>query len=87
MKGEQNNGSLFTADEMSIIEGKIHQHLNRFKETSLMGETGLCGLQHEVIAARIEKVIDAATTAQNKRIVVGILIIVITQVILHYLIK
>lgn len=79
--------SLFTTDEIAIIDGKIHQTLNKFKDTSLMGETGLCSLQHEIIASRIEKVVRSAASEQNKRILVGILVIVATQILLHYLIK
>lgn len=87
MDGERESKSLFTSDEMSIIEGKIHQHLNKFKETSLMGETGICSLQHEIIASRVETAINSSTASQNKRILIGILIIVATQIILHFLVK
>ena len=81
---------IFTKDQHHLIQFIVHEEINKFKETVILGERGICAMQHSninlVIDNTVRKVLQEYQDGINKKLLFGFIAVVTVQVVL-YLIK
>jgi len=57
---ERNDKSIFNEDEHRLIKYIVHEEVNKFKETVILGERGICAMQHSTINVVIDNTVRKA---------------------------
>jgi len=80
---ERRSKSLFSNDEARLIKGMINDEITAFRQSVLLGDQGICAMQHGNLKLMIEKAVRDALNEYQKRIIVGVALLVTVEIVLR----